>query len=323
VYRIAYFGLPLVACLLVREGFELTVAVLPPIWAPGRRRLTRALGERVFALEGARGDEPGGALVRRARAAAIDEELLRRAGKPDLIVSWYYSRRLPRAILDAARDGAIGAHPSLLPRHRGPNPFFAAIDQGDVSAGVTVHRLEASYDTGPMLLTESLEIGARDSWQLARALDRPSVRLLMNASRAFRDGKPPQATPQDDALATWAPEPSGALLRVDWTWSTERVLRRIRALSPVPGLALSIGRSELFVTRASAVDEYPKALEAGEAARTPRGIVIRTMDGAILLERAQVEGDDEDRAVFLDGAGIAKATGLKRAAVRAAMPGES
>jgi methionyl-tRNA formyltransferase len=317
VYRIAYFGLPLVGCLLAREEFEITVAVLPPIWAPGRRRLMRQLGDRVVALPGARDGEPGGALVRRARTTAIDEELLRRAGEPDLIVSWYYSRRLPRAILDVARDGGIGAHPSLLPLHRGPNPFFAAIDQGDPRAGVTVHRLEAAYDTGPMLLTESLEIGARDSWQLARALDRPSVRLLMSAARAFRDGKPPVSTPQDDTLATWAPEPSGDLLRVDWTWTTERVLRRIRALSPVPGLALSIGRSELFVTRARLADEYPKALEPGEAARTARGIVIRAADGAILLERAQVEGDDDDRAVYLDSAEIAKATGLKGEPVRA------
>lgn len=319
MYRVAYFGLPLVGCLLVREGFELTVAALPPIWAPGRRRLTLALGDRVVALEGME-DDAGGALARKHKNAALDAELLRRAAEPDLVVSWYYSRRLPRALLDSARDGAIGAHPSLLPRHRGPNPFFAAIDHGDARAGVTVHRLEAAYDTGPMLLSESLEVGERDSWQLARALDRPSVRLLLQAARAFRDGAPPAAAAQNEALATWAPEPSGELLRVDWSWTTERVLRRIRALSPVPGLALAIGQVELFVTRARAAGDYPRALEPGEAARVARGIVIRTGDGAIALERAQMEGDEE--VVHMDGAAIAKATGLRGVPARAEALGD-
>lgn len=97
--------------------------------------------------------------------------------------------------------------------------------------------------------TERLAVGERDAWQLARALDRPSLAALRAVVAAFARGERPAAEPQDETLATWAPEPEGALSRVDWSWPSERVLRRIRALSPVPGLALELCGQAFFVTR--------------------------------------------------------------------------
>jgi methionyl-tRNA formyltransferase len=101
--------------------------------------------------------------------------------------------------------------------------------------------------------------------------------------------------PQDESKASRAPEPTGDLLRVDFRWPTERVLRRIRALAPVPGLALEIHGVPFFVTRASAA-EAPAALLPGEAAVTgeaPRRVVVRTSDGAIGLDAAVLaDGDD-------------------------------
>jgi methionyl-tRNA formyltransferase len=228
-------------------------------------------------------------------SGAIDRAV--HAASPDLVVSWYFTRRIERRWLERARLGGIGAHPSLLPRHRGPNPFFAAIDAGDAVTGVTIHRLVEAYDAGDVLLTESLTVGDRDSWQLARALDRPSLRLLRSAVRRISAGEALPATPQSEASATEAPEPLGDSLRVDFRWTTERVLRRVRALSPVPGVALSIRGVDLFVTRARATAAYPRALVPGEAHAGHGGVVIRTGDGAILVEHASVlEPDTGDVA---------------------------
>jgi methionyl-tRNA formyltransferase len=101
-------------------------------------------------------------------------------------------------------------------------------------------------------------------------------------------------TAQRESLATAAPEPSGELLRVDFGWPTERVLRRVRALSPVPGVALSIRGVELFVTRASVAPAYPAALAPGEAHAATGGVVIRTADGAIRIDRASIIDPDGD-----------------------------
>lgn len=272
--RIAFFGLPLAGWLLHRDGHDLRLAVLSPIDAPGRRRLTRAAGaDRVLDAR-----ELGHELE-----AIVDARL----DDVDLVVSWYWTRLLPPKWLERGRLGAIGVHPSLLPRHRGPNPFFWAIDCGDVETGVSVHRLTARYDEGEILSAVSIPIAGRDSWHLARALDRPSLAALRDVVGRLARGEAIPGRAQDSALATWAPEPQGDALRVDFRWPTERVLRRVRALSPVPGVALEIEGLAFFLTRAEPAPSFPAALEPGEAAALgdpPCEVVIRTGDGAIVLQ---------------------------------------
>lgn len=275
--RIAFFGLPLGAWLLHRDGHDLRFAVLSPAEGPGRRRLERVLGaERVV---------HAGELGQR-----LDEVVLATLTReaPDLIVSWFWTRRIPARVLELARFGGVGAHPSLLPRHRGPDPYYWAIDSGDVETGVTIHRLTERYDDGDILARRSLVIGNRDAWQLARALDRPSLELLRSEVSSLARGGTQKAVSQDDSLATLAPVPSGDELRVDFRWPTERILRRIRALAPVPGLPLEVEGLPLVVTGARAAEDYPRALEPGEAAVVgePPALVLRTGDGAFVVERA-------------------------------------
>lgn len=275
--RIAYFGLPLGATLLHADGHALSFAVLSPVSAPGRRRLERQLGAaRVIAAR-----EAGPSLEARVAAAWA-------AQPPGLVVSWFWTRLLPAQWLTAPL-GAIGVHPSLLPRHRGPNPYYAAIDAGDRVTGVSVHRLEPSYDTGGVLHQEQLEVGERDAWQLARALDRPSLRSLRWVARRLAEGQSVPERAQDEALATWAPEPSGEALRCDFGWPTERVLRRLRALAPVPGLTVEVAGRAVTLTGARAAPAPPLALLPGEAAVVGGVALIRTGDAAIALSR----GTDE------------------------------
>lgn len=305
--RIAYFGLPLGALLLGKDGILPSFAVLSPVPAPGRRRLRGLLSDRLL---DARDFEHG---------RALDDEVASRLSRepPDLVVSWYWTRRLSADVLGMGRLGAVGVHPSLLPRHRGPNPFFAAIDAGDAVSGVTVHRLTSAYDEGDVVLQETLDVGSRSAWQLARALDRPSLRALRTVVRRIADGEAVPGTPQDETLATWAPEPDAERLSVNFSWTTERVLRRIRALSPVPGLAIEIRGTPLFVTEARPTPEFPRTLLPGEAAVMPAGVVIRTGDLAIALERAQAPCDEEredgEDTHELRGAQIAAHIGLSNA----------
>ncbi len=280
VLRIAYFGLPLAAVLLARDGHALCSAVISPGKPAGTRRLERA-GVPVVAAE--------------SFDAAREAELLARLerDRPDLLVSWFWTRRLSSTWLALPRRGALGVHPSLLPRHRGPDPYFWAIDSGDSETGVSVHLLEPEYDTGAVLDVERIPVGERTSWQLARALDRPSLRALRRVVSAYASGEPPPPVPQDETRATRAPQPTGALLRVQWEWPTERVLRRIRALSPVPGLALELFGARFFVTRARPADAFTPALVPGEVELRPDALVARTGDGALVVERATLDDDSE------------------------------
>jgi len=289
-FTVAFFGLPLGALCLLGDGCDVAVAVLAPVEAPGRRRLVRTLGpKRIFDAGTLGGD------LTPAVAAAL------RAARPDLLVSWFWTRKIPAEWLALARLGGINAHPSLLPRHRGPDPYFWAIDSGDELTGATVHRLAPEYDSGDILLQEMLPIADRNSWQLARALDRPALRLLREAVRRSAAGHELTGAPQDAALATPAPAPSGDLLRVDWRWPTVRILRRIRALAPAPGLALELAGLRFFATRAAAAAHLAPPLDPGEA-RVGERVAIQTGDGAIVIERAWIGADtDHEEGLEVDG----------------------
>jgi methionyl-tRNA formyltransferase len=277
--RVAFFGLPLAALLLARDGHDVVLASVCRADGLGLRRLRRVLGDdRVLVVP----DANDGALLRRLQEARID-----------LLVSWFWTKRLPMTLVGTARLGGIGVHPSLLPRHRGPDPTFWAIASGDTETGVTVHRLEAEYDTGAILVAERLTIDpAWNAWQLARALDRPSLRQLRSVVRRFANGDPPPDTAQDAALATAAPTPADEDTAIRWAWSTERIVLHVRALAPAPGAWTEIGDpgTQVILTRVAPAPTFPASLAPGEGAAIGGVAVVRTGDGAVVLLEGEVEG---------------------------------
>ena len=262
------------------DGHEIVLAVLSRADGPGRRRLMRRLGGRVHL----RGD-------------LSEERVLQclRAAPPDLLVSWFFTAKLPMSVVRAAKGGGIGVHPSLLPRHRGPDPYFAALDQGDRVTGVTVHRIEAEYDTGAILASRELVIDPSwNAWQLAKRLDRPSLALLRDTVRRLERGEEIPERAQDETAATSAPLPSDADCALTWSWPVERLLRRIRALAPSPGAFTEIGGQILTIVAARATADFPRALRAGEAAVVGDRAVIRAADGAIELLSGEIDGQPLD-----------------------------
>jgi methionyl-tRNA formyltransferase len=280
--RIAFFGLPLAAVLLARDGHSIVYAGLSRP-GPGQRRLSLHVA-------------PGRTWHRPDVNATATLERVRDAA-PDLLVSWFWTTRLPPAILAVAP--AIGVHPSLLPRHRGPDPYFWAIDQGDALTGVTAHELGTEYDTGAVLASRSLVIDPSwNAWRLARALDRPSLALLREVARDFARGAPPPAVPQDETRATLAPEPDDDDLAVRWSWSAARIERRVRAAAPWPGAWTEVAGRIVTLVRVRVTQAFPAALAPAEAAVRSDGIaVVRAGDDALEL----LEGRGEDDAPVTAG----------------------
>ena len=275
--KIAFFGLPLAAVLLARDGHDIVYAAACRR-APGLRRLsTWVAPERTWL----RPDATSAGTLAHLRAAS-----------PDLIVSWFWTTKLPVAVLAVAPS--IGVHPSLLPRHRGPNPYFWAIDCGDALTGVTAHGLDADYDTGPVLGRRELRIDPRwNAWQLARALDRPSLALLRDGVNAFADGRPPVPVAQDENAATQAGEPDDSEMAICWSWTADRIERRVRAAAPWPGAWTEIGTRLVTLLRVRPTGEYPRALDVSEAAVRGDGVaVVRTGHDAVELLEGRTDEDD-------------------------------
>ena len=205
----------------------------------------------------------------------------------ELLLSWFWPRVIPQALLESAARGAFGLHPSLLPRWRGADPYFWALRAGDAESGVSLHRLEATYDTGALLAQRSLCIRPEENaWQLARRLDRLSLAMLVDFVRGLHEGKCPEATEQDPALASDAPQPSAEELSIVWDQPSETILRLIRAAAPYPGAQTLLGEHEVEVLDATPAPG-PKILEPGQAYAGPEGIVVATRNGALLLKRVR------------------------------------
>lgn len=275
--RIAFFGLPLGALTLLGRGHSIPYAALIDAKALGTRRLRKRVPIRV------RPD-----LNRSDEVAAV------RAAKPDLLVSWFWTKKIPASVLEIAP--AFGVHPSLLPKYRGPDPYFWSILQGDRFTGVTAHRLEIEYDTGDILAQEALEIDPTwNAWTLAKRLDRPSLRLLGAMADRFRDGPTPTGTRQDPNAVSQAPEPTPEALSIRWTESSARIERLVRAAAPFPGATTQIGDAVVSLTCVTHAHAFPKALAPGEGAvvetSAGRRTVVRTGDGALSLEKGRDEDD--------------------------------
>lgn len=288
--KIAYFGLPLGALVLQGDGHALVYVATRSADDLGMRRLRRRVGSAPLVV---RPDFEQASEVARVRDA-----------RPDLIVSWYYSVRIAAEVLEMAPAGAIGVHPSLLPALRGPDPFYWAIRRGLDETGVSLHRLEADYDTGPVLATRRVAIGPHDdAWRLARALDRPSLALLRWGCARASAGELARGEIQDESRATYAPRPSDDDLQIDWREDAADVVRRVRAAAPWPGAGTLIGDASVVVTRAEIANDPVLALEVGEAAvlSDPDGVervVVRAGDaGVALLEGRPLGGDDAPLSV--------------------------
>lgn len=76
----------------------------------------------------------------------------------DLIVVVAYGQLLPQEILDYPKHGCVNVHASLLPKYRGAAPIQWAILNGDEITGVTIMRMEAGLDTGPIILQKEYQI---------------------------------------------------------------------------------------------------------------------------------------------------------------------
>ncbi len=200
-----------------------------------------------------------------------------RALAPEAMVVVAYGQILPQTVLDIPRLGCLNIHASLLPRWRGAAPIQRAILAGDRETGVTIMRMDAGLDTGPMLLRESLPIGAMTAGELHDALMPMGARLITEALRRLKAGTLPDI-PQPAEGVTYAAKLSKDEARIDWSLPAEEIARRILGYNPVP-----VAWSELAGERIKFYRAQALAAPTGE---TP-GTVLSTENDSLLIATAR------------------------------------
>src|ERR1700712_4776829 len=191
---------------------------------------------------------------------------------PDLLVVVAYGLILPQVVLDIPRLGCINSHASLLPRWRGAAPIQRAVQAGDAESGVTVMRMEAGLDTGPMLLKAITPISAEDTGgTLHDRLAELGPVAVLQAIAGLADGTLVGEV-QDDSLATYAHKLNKDEARIDWTRPAVELERLVRAFNPWPICHTTLNGEALKVLAAQIAD--------GEG--TPGSILRASKDGLIV-----------------------------------------
>jgi methionyl-tRNA formyltransferase len=153
--------------------------------------------------------------------------------RPDLLCISGFPWILPQPLLASSRLGAINAHPSLLPRHRGPLPLFWIYREDDRETGVTVHRATALVDGGSILQQARFDLPRGfPVAELALKKQEVAASLLREAAEAIEGGRFEEQA-QQEALATTAPKVRPGMSGIDFqTWPAERIWHFLRGLYP-------------------------------------------------------------------------------------------
>jgi len=213
------------------------------------------------------------------------------AESPDLIVVVAYGHILPKAILDIPRRMCINVHASLLPKYRGAAPINWAVAGGESETGITIMKMDEGMDTGPMLHVRRMPIAEADTAEsMYRKLSALGAEALMEALRRLREGTLSE-TPQDHALATYAPMLRKEHGRIDWRRSARELRDMVRGMVPWPSATAVHAGKALKILSAAVAAGSGTAGMPGEVLDAARGgMDVACGEGILRLLSVQPEG---------------------------------
>ena len=230
---------------------------------------------------------------RRVRAESFIARI--RDMAPDVLAVAAFGQIVPQAILDVPSLGPINVHGSLLPRYRGAAPIQRAIIAGETEIGVTTIWMDATLDTGDMLLAEGLQVSPTESaGDVTPRLAKLGAELLLSTLDGLSAGTVARRK-QDDSLATLAPPIQTADGHIRWAETAAMICCRIRGVTPRPGAYATIKgkRAKLWSASVAADAATASNREPGVViaiTKAPSGVLVSAGSGtAILLTESQPE----------------------------------
>jgi methionyl-tRNA formyltransferase len=288
--RLVFFGTPDFAVpslrALLGEGFDVAAVVSQPDRPHGRSR-SKLVPPPVKVVA----QEEGVPVLQPEKPNA--EEFLGELGGLgpfDLGVVVAYGHILKPALLELPARGMVNVHASLLPLLRGAAPIEHAIIEGFTETGVSIMRMEAGMDTGPVLHAVSTPIPADETGgELSVRLAEIGALALIEAL-ALLEVDAAEFAAQDHDQATFAPKITRELTQIGWDRPTEQVARQVRAFDPRPGAWTTLAGRELKLFGPMPADEWEVDEVPGEVVETDPAFVVATADGALQFLDVQPAG---------------------------------
>jgi len=213
---------------LISEKFDIVGVVTQPDRPSGRGRKLQASPIKLIAKK----NKLNIFQPEKVREKSVVSQLKRL--EPDVIVVIAFGQILPRAILDIPSSGCFNIHPSLLPKYRGAAPIQWALINGETETGITIMLLDEGEDTGDIILQKRSEIDPEtDAILLYQQLGNFAPNLLIHVLRRSID-QLPMTQPQENSLATYAPQLTKEHGNVNWNKSAVEILNLVRGTAIWP-----------------------------------------------------------------------------------------
>ena len=185
-------------------------------------------------------------------------ELWLRELAPDVVFVMLFPYRISPRVLSIPKFGFLNWHPGLLPQYRGPEPIFWEIKNQERYGGVTVHKMDQNFDSGPIAAFERVEILPNDTYtshaaNLSSAAKKLTKVMLKKVVRGLTDDA---LVPQDESMDAYQGAPADADRTISWvTQNSDSILALIRASDIYGGALTSFRGSNVWIKEASAATE--------------------------------------------------------------------
>ena len=212
--------------------------------------------------------------------------------EPDLSVVVAYGHILEPEILAIPPAGSINLHASLLPDLRGAAPVNWAILRGHQTTGVSIMRMVAAMDAGPVVFQTEEKIGpAETATELSTRLSEVGAEALIEALALLSEGAADEVE-QDHSLATFAPKVNRGMARVDWTRSAVELGWHVRGLDSVPGAWSTLGGESVKLFVPTPEPRFVHGEQPGTILETQGGggLLVACGSGALRLGEIQSPG---------------------------------
>jgi methionyl-tRNA formyltransferase len=209
--------------------------------------------------------------------------------KPDLIVVIAYGQIIPQNILDLPKHACINVHASLLPKYRGAACIQAAILNRDKTTGLTIMKMDAELDTGPIIYQKSINIKKDDTaGTLFDKLAEMSQNILPSALKKYIHREITEAK-QDDSLSSYVGMMKKEDGKIDWNKSAKVIEAQIRAMSPWPGSYSILDDIKIKIIKAGEIIEINK-YENGKLFIDDKALFVQCEIDALEIKQIQVSG---------------------------------
>lgn len=155
--------------------------------------------------------------------------------KPDLMIVVAF-KKLPSELISIPKFGTINLHASLLPEYRGAAPINWCIINGEAKTGVTTFFINEDIDKGDILLQKDIKINDDDDFEsLYLKLSNLGAELLVNTIKGVTTKKIKSFKQEKNNEYNLAPKLTSENMRIDWNLSVQKIIYKIKGLSPRPG----------------------------------------------------------------------------------------